>query len=293
MKILIFYATYGGGHLSVANAMKEIIEKEHPEIEVEMIDCMKYINKVINMVTTKAYSDMAKKVPWAWGKVYTHSNKGVMSGVTKTSNKLFALKLNSLIKKINPDMIISTHPFATQMCAFLKKHKKIDKKIVNILTDFEIHEQWLVRHEYIDYFFVANEHMKEELIEHGISKEKIFAEGIPISQKFSIKYDRKCSLEEFNLKENKKTILFFAGGKFGLAKNSVSDVIEIFARDFKDIQVIAISGKNEKLFNKFNEIVEKYKAQENIKVIEFTDKVAELMSISDIVITKPRRNHKF
>ena len=293
MKALIFYATYGGGHLSAAMAIKEAIINEHPETEVEMIDCMEYINKVINKLTTKAYSGMAKKAPWVWGKVYTHSNRGIMSGLTKNTNKIFTLKLKNIIRKIKPDIIISTHPFATQMCAFLKKHKKINIKIANILTDFEIHEQWLVKHEYIDYFFISNEHMKEELINHGINEEKIFVTGIPISQKFSKKYNKEETLKEFGLKESKKTVLFFAGGKYGLAKKNVYDFIEILARDIKNVQVVAISGKNEKIFNKFKEIVEKYKAQEKIKVIEFTEKVAPLMSISDLVITKPRRNNKF
>ncbi len=293
MKALIFYTTYGGGHLSAAVAIKEEIEKQYPEIQIKMIDCMEYINKYINKLTVHAYSEMAKKVPWAWGKVYNHSNKGIMSGVTKTSNKIFAIKLNNLIKKINPDIIISTHPFSTQMCTFLKKHKKNNVKIANILTDFEIHEQWLVRHEYIDYFFISNENMKLKLLKHGIKEKKIFVTGIPISQKFAIKYDKQEVLKEFKLNKNKKIILFFAGGKYGLANKNIYNFIEILARDIDNIQVIAISGKNKKIFNKFNEIVAQYKAQDKIKVIEFTDKVALIMSVADIVITKPRRNNKF
>lgn len=292
MKVLIFYATYGGGHLSAANAIKEALINENADIQIEMIDCMEYINKNINRLTTKAYSGMAKKAPWAWGKIYMRSNKGIMSGITKNSNRLFALKLNGIIREKNPDIIISTHPFATQMCTFLKKHKKIDIKIANVLTDFEIHEQWLVKHEYIDYFFISNEHMKEELIEHGINKEKIFVTGIPISQKFCKKYDKKEILEEFKLKEGLITILFFAGGKYGLANKNVYEYIEALSKNIKNIQVIAISGKNEKIYNHFKEIVEKNNASEKIKVIEFTDKVAELMSISNLVITKPRRNNK-
>ncbi len=218
MKALIFYATYGGGHLSAANAIKEEIEKDYPKIQIEMIDCMEYVNKTVNKITTQAYSEMAKKMPSAWGKVYTYSNKGVISGFTKTSNKLLAMKLYYVIKEINPDIIISTHPFATQMCAFLKKHNKINVKIANILTDFKKHDQWLVGHEYVDYFFVANETMKKELAEKGIKSEKIFITGIPISQKFYEKYNKKEILKEFNLKENTKTILFFAGGKYRTCK---------------------------------------------------------------------------
>lgn len=287
MKALIFYAKYGGGHLSAATALKEAIEIEYPNVEIEMIDFMEYVNKALNKLTTGAYNEMAKKAPIVWGEVYNHSNKGPISRFSKTSNMVLAIKLKKLIKEINPDVIISAHPFSTQMCAFLKKHNKINMKIANVLTDFHSHDQWLVKHEYVDLFFVSNDDMKQELTERGIDKEKVFAYGIPISQRFLKQYDREETLKEFGLKENTKTILFFAGGKYGLATKRVYDFIECLAKDFKDIQVIAISGQNKKIYNRFNEIVEGYNANENIKIIEFTNKVPALMSVSDIVITKP------
>lgn len=292
MKVVIFYAKYGGGHLSAANAIKEAMEKEHKSIEIEIIDCMEYINKIVNKLSTKAYSDMAKKAPRVWGRVYKASRKGTIAKISRTSNRLFAMKLYLLVKKLNPDIIISTHPFATQMCTFLKKHTKLNEKIANILTDFKSHEQWLVKHEYVNWFFVSNEEMRQELIDYGVAKEKINVTGIPISLEFQEKYDKKEVLKEFNLKENLKTVLFFAGGKLGLAKNNVSDFIEVFTKEeFENVQVIAISGKNEKIFSKFKKIVEEKGKEDRIKVIEFTNKVPELMSISDVVITKPRRNN--
>lgn len=291
MKVLIFYAKYGGGHLSTAKAIKETIENNYNGIDVEMCDCMEYVNKAINKISTDAYTEMARKAPKMWGEVYKHSNKGPISSLSKTSNRIFALKLYSLIEEINPDIIISAHPFSTQMCTFLKKHNKINVKIANILTDYMPHEQWLIKPQYIDYFFVSNDVMKEKLIEHGIEERKIFALGIPISERFSKKYDKNAIFEEFKLQNGKKTILFFAGGKYGLATKNVYDFIESLSRDFEDIQVVAISGENKKILNKFNKIVEMYNKQDSIKVVEFTDKVPELMSISNLVITKPRRNH--
>ncbi|MCI9365837.1 MAG: hypothetical protein HFJ54_04515 [Clostridia bacterium] len=292
MKALIFYATYGGGHLSSAMAIKEAMEANYKDIEIEIVDCMEYINKIVNKLTTKAYSDMAKKVPRVWGEVYKASRKGTIAKISRTSNRIFAFKLYLLIKKINPDIIISTHPFSTQMCAFLKKHTKLNENIANVLTDFKSHEQWLVKPEYVNSYFVSNETMKKELIEYGIEEEKIFVTGIPISKKFSKTYNKEEILKEFGLKENVKTILFFAGGKLGLAKNNISDFIEIFTKkEFENVQVVAISGKNEKIYNKFKKIVEENGKEDRIKILEYTDKVPELMSISDLVITKPRRNN--
>jgi processive 1,2-diacylglycerol beta-glucosyltransferase len=109
---------------------------------------------------------------------------------------------------------------------------------------------------------------------------------MPISQKFLEKFDRNKVLDEFKLKEGMKTILFFAGGKMGLARKNIFEYMQILAKKAEtgEIQVIAISGKNKKIYEKFKEISKECK---NIKVLEFTSKVPELMSISDICITKP------
>ena len=64
---------------------------------------------------------MAKKAPWAWGKVYYQSQKGPLAHISSSSNKIMAHKLNKLIEDVKPDLIISTHPFANQMCSYLKK----------------------------------------------------------------------------------------------------------------------------------------------------------------------------
>lgn len=284
MKIIIFYATYGGGHLSAANAIKEALENNYDDIEVQVIDCMEYLNKAINYLTVKSYEELTKKAPKVWGKVYKASRKGVIAGVSNSTNKMLANKLGKLIDDKKPDVIISTHPFSTQMCAILKKRGKLNIKVATALTDFKYHEQWLVKHEYLEQFFCSNEKMKNDLITYGLDKNKVFDVGMPISNRFLKKFNKDDILKEFNLKNNLKTILFFAGGKMGLARKNIFDFMNILANNVKDIQVIAISGKNKKIYEKFKVIAE---GHENIKVIEFTNKVPELMSISDLVITKP------
>ena len=286
--IIIFYATYGGGHLSAAKSIKEYIDENYgTEYKTYLIDCIDYINHAINKLTTKAYADAAKKAPKLWGKVYSHSEHGPLASISNNSNKLMAHKLNKLITEINPSIIISAHPFSSQMCAYLKKKNKISVPVSTIMTDFAPHDQWLVLHEYINNYFVSNENMKDSLIEKGINSNKIFVTGIPLSSRFLKKYNKEEIINMFNLSNNKKTILFFAGGQFGLGKKSTYQMLEILAKNYIDIQIIAISGKNKKMTEKFEEIVQEYNREKDIIVLEFTDKVPELMSISDLVITKP------
>ena len=60
-RILIFYGAYGGGHLAAASAIKGYIDANYPECETRMIDCVEYINKYLNKVSTTVYKEMAKK----------------------------------------------------------------------------------------------------------------------------------------------------------------------------------------------------------------------------------------
>ena len=285
-KILIFYASYGGGHLSAAKSIKQYIDEYYDDVETEMIDCVKYINKALDKVTTAAYREMAKKAPWAWEKVYYKSQDGFLGKVSTTSNKIMAVKMAKLFREFKPDIVISTHPFGSQMTSYLKQKGKTNCKLATIMTDFKSHDQWLIGNRFVDFYFVSNSKMKEELINNNIEEKKVFVTGIPISNRFLQSYnkDEICSL--FDIDANKKTILFFGGGEYGLGKDRTVSILDSLA-DFSNIQVIAIAGKNEKMKQEFEKIVINKHKESSIKVLPFTDKVPELMAISDLVITKP------
>lgn len=286
-KVLLFYGSYGGGHLSAAKSLKEYIEKNYPDTETKLVDCIEYINRVVNKLTTRAYSEMAKKAPWAWKKVYYSSEKGLLSKVSNFSNKLMASKLNRCIEEFKPDIIISTHPFSSQMCSILKKRGKLHCKVATVMTDFHIHNQWLVGSDEIDYYFVSNSQMKEDMCQNGVDAFKIFVTGIPFGQRFLQHYDKNAILKEFHLSENVFTVLFFAGGEFGLGKTKTFEIFKTLITEFPNIQVIAIAGRNEKMKELFLNCVAENHKESSVCILDYTKQVPELMSISDFVITKP------
>lgn len=285
MKILIFYASYGGGHLSAAKSIKQYLDENYIDTETKLVDCVEYINKGLNTITTFAYKEMAKKAPWAWGEIYDHSQKGAMSHLSSGANKFMSIKLNKLFEEFNPDIVISTHPFASQMTACLKEKGKTNCILASVMTDFASHDQWLVGSDYIDHIFVSHEGMKKDIISKGIPASKIHATGIPLSNRFLEHFNRKEIKSSFDLDYNKKTILFFGGGEFGLGKEKTLKILKAFIDNIHDeYQIIAISGKNEKMQIKFEELVGN---NPNVQVYGYTNEVPELMSISDLVVTKP------
>ena len=248
---------------------------------------MLYVNKPINAISTTAYKEMAKRFPWVWGDLYNHSSKGPLARISSTSNNLMAKKLLKLLKEYQPDIIISTHPFASQMVSYLKRKALIDCKLATILTDFAPHEQWLVGADYVDYFFVSHEKLKQELINTGISADKVFATGIPLSYRFLLHYNKEEIKHSFGLDPDKKVILFFGGGAFGLGRDVTIKILSAFIHNIGNYQIVAISGKNEKMREEFNSLVEQEHAEDFVTVLSYTNQVPELMSISDLVVTKP------
>lgn len=286
-KILIFYGSYGGGHLSAAKSIRDYIEKNYSDSQVELVDCVEYVNKLFNKLTTKAYKDFSKNARWIWKHLYYDSESGSLSRICNTINRLMAIKLNRLIQEFQPDLIISTHPFSSQMCAILKEKGKLNCKVATILTDYAPHNQWLVKSEFIDYYFVAQQGMVDDLVSRGVNKDKIHVTGIPLSSRFLQSYNKQKILEDYGLTSDKNTILFFAGGEFGFGKDKTFNRLKAIIDNLPNLQVVAVAGRNAKMKERFDELVKTTRTESNVKILSFTNQVPELMSVSDLVITKP------
>ena len=76
-------------------------------------------------------------------------------------------------------------------------------------------------------------------------------------------------------------------GEFGLGKNKTFEVFQTLVENFSNFQLVAIAGINQKMKELFANFVAEKKCEKNVKVLEYTNKVPELMSISDVVVTKP------
>ena len=286
-KILIFYGSYGGGHLSASRSIRDYIQSNYPDSEIMIVDCIEYINKLFNKVTTKAYVDFSKNARWIWKQLYYGSESGGLAKISNSINRIMSIKLDKLIQEFCPTLIISTHPFSSQMCAILKQKGKVSCTLATVITDYAPHNQWLVAHEFVDYYFVAHEGMKEQLIERGVEPNKIYATGIPLSNRFLLNYDKPKILHEYNLSPDKKTILFFCGGEYGFGKDKTFNRLKAIIDTFPNLQVIAIAGRNEKMKERFDALVEETNSQNTVKILSYTNQVPELMSVSDLVITKP------
>ena len=289
MNILLFYASYGSGHLSAATAIEQYIKENYPDAKTLKIDCVEYINKSINKISTSAYKSIILKTPMLWGQVYKLLKNDTILDITQFSNRFMAKKIFNLFEDFEPDLVISCHPLGGQITSFLKSHKKTNCKLATVMTDFASHKQWLIGKDYTDYFFVSNIEMKTSLISEGIYPNKIYVSGIPISPNFYKNYDKENIYKSLNIEKNKKNIIFFGGGSLGLSSSSNIQAIlaSLLQATDESHQIIIISGKNQKLYNDFQKTINNTYHKSQIKLIDFTTELPELLPITSFVITKP------
>lgn len=289
MNILLFYASYGSGHLSAASAIEQYIKEHYPNHKTLKIDCVEYINRSINKISTSAYKNIILKTPLLWGQVYKLLKNDAILDITQFSNRFMAKKIFKLFEDFEPDLVISCHPLGGQITAFLKSHNKTNCKLATVMTDFASHKQWLIGKDYTDYFFVSNIEMKTSLISEGIFPNKIYVSGIPISPNFYKNYDKESIYNSLKILKNKKNIIFFGGGSLGLSSSTnVQNILtSLLQATNESYQIIIISGKNQKLYNEFQKTITNTNHTSNTKLINFTTQIPELLPITSFVITKP------
>ncbi len=284
-RVMILYASVGGGHYRAADGVKKYIDENYKDqYQVDLIDGQKYVSKTVDKIIIKSYVNMARYSPKTWAKMYNRAEKShSLAGFSNWLQKVLSKKLFELFKEQDPDVVISTHFFTTEMVACLKRKGKTKCKLGVVLTDYASHKFWLSSSDIVDMYFVANETIKYTLIHEGISEDKIHVTGIPVRPEFQKSYDKKKVFEEFGFSEDKPTFLFFGGGQYGMSDSSL--IFKGLLDVKQDIQIIAISGKSEKNQKLFTKLASQ--SNKTVKVLGFTDRVAELMSVSDFVVSKP------
>ena len=287
MKVLLLYAKVGNGHLKAAESIKAALQDIDENIEMDYEDGLEYSSVLTNKLIVKGYASLARTMPKVYGTMYTKSDKqdlNTVGEINKMINKALTIRLKKMLRLRRPDIIISTHPFVSHMCAYLKRKGKTNAKIISVMTDYGIHNMWLEENEYIDRLVVATSQMKSDCIrKYNVPESKVVVTGIPVSKRFSESFDKQTILKDMGLEDEKTTLLFFAGGGLGLGKSE--GIFQELVNSNYDFQLIAVTGKNEKQKTRFEKIAKQ--TNKKIVVLGYTNKVPELMSISDFVITKP------
>ena len=288
MKILILSAATGGGHLRASHAVESYLLENTTDVTVKVVDTLKTINPVLDKTICEGYHFLATRTPKMFGILYQKTNEETkLAQVVPRFNSLFSQKLVPLLEDYQPDVIITTHPFATEMVSHLKEKHVTDAPLICIMTDYGPHKAWIS--ENVDAYIVSSEDMVPEMVEMGVPGEIVYPFGIPVHDVFFDKADKAALLTHLGLDPDLMTVLIMAGS-FGVT-NILQIYREINSLDLP-LQLIVITGRNQKLYEVFESALaeDQGKAEKKFKktkLVYFTNEVEKYMQASDLLVTKP------
>ena len=183
MKILILSAATGGGHLRASHAIEDYILRNSAGNNVTVVDALKSINTVLDKTVCDGYHFLATKTPKVFGQLYKKTNEeSVLSSLVTRFSNVFSLKLMPVLEEQKADVIISTHPFATEMISYLKGKGLVKAPLICLMTDYGPHRAWIAPN--VDAYIVSTEDMIPEMKEMGVDENKIYPFGIPVGDVF-------------------------------------------------------------------------------------------------------------
>lgn len=280
-RVLILYGPPGMGHLKIAKAIEEAFFKKYPEIKVKSVDISEYSNYFLKNYAS-LYNSIVKNNPalfkWAFEYFENKKSQGFL-------NKIFfyfdSKKKNfiSFINDFHPDFIISTNPLPLQVVSLIKQKHLTDIFSANVCTDYGPHSYW--HNEDANYYFVANDKIKNYFIEKHVPENNIKITGIPVAQKFKNLKDTKKIINSLHFSD-KYPILLIVGGQFKYKE--FLDVILGIKNKNKNAQFIFVAGRDKELQKDIKTSI--LRSDPSVKLFGFTDKIDEFMAVSSLILSK-------
>ncbi|VBB08275.1 monogalactosyldiacylglycerol (mgdg) synthase [Lucifera butyrica] len=278
-RVLIISASIGAGHNQAAKALKTAWEIQFPHDSIYIADFMSEANSRFNHLIKELYLKTITVSPEIYDILYRWTQH--TRSTAKVQDIFFwAMRLSvaRLVKQHCPSLIICTHPFPCGAMAYLKRKKRLEIPVVDVITDFSVHPIGINAE--VDQYIIADPELKVPLIEQGVSASRVVATGIPIHPRFASAQE----VAESPVKVDKtKPVLLIMGGGLGLGP--LVEFLLFLNQVTLPLEIIVVAGKNPVLYENLQTLAAQ--SPHNVYVLGYTEQIMELMRVSDILITKP------
>lgn len=280
-KVLLLYISVLSGHHRAAMAIEKALRFLNPNIQIYNINSFNYTNPILEKIINRTYTGVIKRTPEVWE--YLYDNPKIVKNTRRLKeiiHRYNSSKMKALIEDFRPDAIACTQAFPCGMVADYKVTFNSTIPLVGILTDFYPHSYWI--YDAVNRYVVASEEARVRLIESGVPADKISIFGMPIDISFNAPLNRQQVIKRLGLEESAKTILVM-GGSGGLGP--IKGIVKVLDKVNSKIQIIVVTGNNTRLQSYLQARIKKF--NKRIWLVGYTENMSELMSVSDILITKP------
>jgi UDP-glucose 4-epimerase len=275
-RVLVLTADIGEGHDLPARIIKDDLEAEYPEAEVEIENGLEAMGKLAASVLRNGSKFTFRWMPWAFDIQYWLITKFAPArwlfhhiGYVTSGRGLL-----KLVEVHDPDVVISTYPGVTAVLGMLRENRRLDVPVQSAITDLAGLRYWA--HPGVDLHYVTHPESIEEV-------EKLVGPGTvewarpPIGHEFLAPRTRRDAREALDVPAHARMVLV-SGGGWGIG--DLEGAIEVALSD-EDTLVTCITGRNEVARDKLEQ---RFGANERVRVLGFTEQMSDWMAAADAMI---------
>jgi len=285
-RAVVFYNESGGAHVSAARVIKETLN----DYDITLVNFAKeFLNKV---------NWMAKATNYSFGsdELYNFAMRNGMFKIINFVGKHFAYDLvggnlqplstllEDYLRGAPFDLVISTIPLVNS--AILEATRAVNLPFVVVTLDGDM-RYWKVglKPKADDRFAITVtincEEARKELTDAGFYPSHIHATGFPIRKSFFQAFDQSALTRDFKVGPESAVVMLLMGGE---GSKRIVKLVRKLATHHRDLHLFVCIGKNDAL----REAIQAIETTANVKItiVGFTQRIPELMALSNVIITK-------
>lgn len=267
--ILILTSHTGGGHMNLAQSLKEMLGTDYTII----------IEDPLPRLVDRWYAALSRSNVQFLARQFKYTDSTLASWFV---NILLALllshRLRKHIERSQPQLVVTTHPVLAY--AIARTNARLLKRLPLVfqLTDLgRVHKTWFTE-KHADAYLAPTREIFAQALEQGIEQQRLYLTGRPIRRQFLevSTSTRDETLATLNFDPGIFTI-FLQGGAKGSAR--VDDVVKFLLRAAIPVQIILAVGNN-------RQMAEAYAGIKQVYTVPFTETIAPYMAAADIIVGK-------
>jgi UDP-N-acetylglucosamine:LPS N-acetylglucosamine transferase len=280
--VLILTSRTGGGHVSLATALRERLESIYT-VRVE---------DLLPGSIPSAYRFMAQRAPWLWSWAFHLSDTPGLALLGHLAVvPLIAPRLETLLREFRPDLVLSVHPLLTHAVTHVLGRHAPRVPFAMLFSDpMRAHAAWFTERSAAAVFAPTRETCAQARA-LGFHPARLHYVGWPVRRQFSavLAREREQVFEELNRREPwdldpHRLTIFAASGAEGA--RHLERAVRLALAVSGDVQVIVAAGTNRALYRRCQGVKRLY-------AFPFTEEVAPFMAAAHVTMGRCSPNILF
>lgn len=276
-RVLIVSATMGEGHNAAGRALREAAAALWPDAVIDWLDTLDVMGPGVGPLFRTIYQHNVDGTPWLYQLFYDSlSSRPWFAHATKRFVGAWGgRRLDSRLREIRPDLILSTYPLGSAALEWLRRHRSLPVPAAAWVCDFAPSPLWV--YAALDLNVVAHE-LAEPVARAQVPGARVATGGFPVEASFQPR-PKDPARSALQLSRESFVALLSCGS---LGFGDVARTAHALVDADPEVVTLVVTGHNDALRRRLE--TEGHRGG-RLRVLGWTDDVPGLLAASDVMVT--------